>query len=281
MSWPADRSPSLGQEQQRLTEGQTLMPMDQLGAAYAPTMAPGEWGALETMDAPPVPQAAVPLTEIPVSSERVRPLEKRSRTPMLWVLALSPGALGLILGVVALFILVPKLQGTPEAIAVEQTQDTTERTADGAPQLPVEPVIEVAVQKETPPNTRQGRRRTTQKQPVEEPVVTPVIAPILKTTTKKQCLTITKEPTGIQNGETVGFVVRLCHADRKPDVTLVYRPLGTGAPWQKRKMTNLGGQYRFAVKINDTYGKGMEFYIETKGATYGTASNPKTIPPIP
>ena len=36
------------------------MPMDQLGAAYAPTMAPGEWGALETMDAPPVPCRCAP-----------------------------------------------------------------------------------------------------------------------------------------------------------------------------------------------------------------------------
>lgn len=257
-------------EQQRLTgvRGQTLMPMEAQGIAYAPTMAPGEWGPLDsprTERTPPKPP--VPLTEIPLATEGTPEPSRAASRSWVWVLAVSPAVFGVVFGFVALFVLIPKLQ-TPTV-----SQPLVEALPPEA-QVEPPPAVE-ADPKDTPeqvdevPEKRQRRRRVSRDRGSEastEPVVKP------------QCISVSKAPQDIRAGETVAFVVRLCVNTARPDVTLMYRAFGTNASWQRRKMTNLAGQYRFAVTITESYPQGMEYYIETKGASLGSASSPKFIP---
>ena len=94
----------------------------------------------------------------------------------------------------------------------------------------------------------------------------------------EQCVNMKKAPADIRVGETVPFVVSLCENTERPEVYLYYRPVGASRGWQRRKMMNLAGQYRFAVSIDNLYQEGVEYYVVTEGATWGSKSKPKFIP---
>jgi len=251
-------------EQQRLTgvRGQTLMPMETFGVAHAPTMAPGEWGPLETEASESMLKPSVPLTEIPLASEGSFKNSEPSGRPWVWALAVSPAIFGAIFGAIALFVLVPKM--TPPVVQEVVPEEVLKTIRDTPP--PQDSLLNQAAENtvDVPVNGR--RRRSVASEQPKVPVV------------QSQCIKATKAPTDIRAGQTVAFVARLCVNASRASVTLVYRPVGRNKPWQRRKMTNLAGQFRFAVTITEQYPEGMEYYIETKGASFGSVSRPKFIP---
>ena len=74
----------------------------------------------------------------------------------------------------------------------------------------------------------------------------------------------------------MNFEARLCVDDTVKTVTLHFRPAGTSG-WQSVGMPKRLGAYRAQVALDDRFAGGLEYYIETEGATQGSRSAPKRV----
>jgi len=92
---------------------------------------------------------------------------------------------------------------------------------------------------------------------------------------KEQCVQATP-PASATVGSQARFSANLCVEEGDPRVTLYYRPAGTGS-WQSVGMPKRLGAYRTVVQIDERFSGGLEFYIETDGAAYGSRSGPKRV----
>lgn len=91
----------------------------------------------------------------------------------------------------------------------------------------------------------------------------------------EQCVNV-KPPAPPRVGTAAQFQANVC--DQRPDVsvTLWYRPAGTSS-WQSVRMPFRIGAYRAVVQVDERFSGGLEYYVETDGATYGGRSSPKRL----
>lgn len=170
-------------------------------------------------------------------------------------------------------------EGDPESALVGQPDEPEPQVTpnkgkvDGAPERPVSTVAggegsqgeadggSSAAQADPEPQAEPEIRRAPRPEPRPQPVA-------------RQCIQV-KEATGITIGARAPFEARLCDEDGSP-VTLWYRPAGSQT-WQSVGMPLTLGAHRAVVPIDDRFVDGLDYYIQTTGASHGTRDNPKRV----
>ncbi|MBT3221780.1 MAG: serine/threonine protein kinase [Proteobacteria bacterium] len=120
----------------------------------------------------------------------------------------------------------------------------------------------------------------------EDPPKTPPIAVVIKNDPPPepdpppqpkitQCLNVTG-PSDIAVGKKAVFMAKLCSEDGTV-VELHYRPRGGRIAWQKISMPFILGTHRNSIVLDDSYEKGLEYYITAGNSTHGSEYIPKKI----
>ncbi len=89
-----------------------------------------------------------------------------------------------------------------------------------------------------------------------------------------QCFKSVSGPSGIEVGKTASFRTTTC---LKEDVVLHYRATG-GSVWYQKRMAFVVGAYSAVVSVDDSFAKGVEWYLSSAGVTSGSSSRPKRTP---
>jgi serine/threonine protein kinase len=89
-----------------------------------------------------------------------------------------------------------------------------------------------------------------------------------------QCLEV-QPVAAVTVGGNATFAAKRCVDDGTP-VTLWYRPSG-GEGWLSVSMPFRLGMYRASVKVDERFADGMDYYVETPGAGFGTRSDPRRV----
>ncbi|TVQ90950.1 MAG: hypothetical protein EA397_10660 [Deltaproteobacteria bacterium] len=134
----------------------------------------------------------------------------------------------------------------------------------------------------SPPEKPDDAQTSAQPEPTPapkpaEPPVKPPESPRIVEQAKpepKQCLEV-KEAQGIRVGSRAAFEARLCDEDGSP-VTLWYRPAGAQT-WQSVGMPLTLGAHRAVLPIDERFADGLDFYIQTTGASHGSRENPRRV----
>ena len=83
-------------------------------------------------------------------------------------------------------------------------------------------------------------------------------------------------PSDIAVGKKAVFMAKLCSEDGTV-VELHYRPRGGRIAWQKISMPFILGTHRNSIVLDDSYEKGLEYYITAGNSTHGSEYIPKKI----
>jgi len=110
--------------------------------------------------------------------------------------------------------------------------------------------------------------------PVPVPVATPTPAPVAAAPVQKQCVKVSPPP-ALHPGSRASFTASLC-SPADSEVTLHYRAVGAG-DWSTMNMPLRLGKHVAQVPIDERYAGGIQYYVVTKNAGFGSASNPKVI----
>jgi eukaryotic-like serine/threonine-protein kinase len=91
---------------------------------------------------------------------------------------------------------------------------------------------------------------------------------------KPQCVKVSP-PSALRIGQKITFSAESC-VPAVNGVTLHYRPAGTDN-WSMMKMPKRLGKHVAQVPIDERYQGGIQYYVVTEGASFGSAGNPKAI----
>lgn len=143
---------------------------------------------------------------------------------------------------------------------------TTEPQPDPADEDPPEPANEPSVDpvSDSPVDDDGSTDASTDTSP----------APVVVERDPSQCIRADPSP-GIVIGSRAPFKARLCNEDGSP-VTLWYRPAG-GSNWQSVGMPYALGAHRAVIKVDERFSSGLDYFIQTDGATYGTREDPHRV----
>jgi serine/threonine protein kinase len=279
----------------------------------APTLLPTSQGTVGGTTDMQTTGGGTPV-QAPIRPDTVsepEPAEERRRGGALWwVLPVLPLLLGLVLFVVAGVILVPNLlPGTdgggdgPDALAQvdpDPAAADTDGVVDPVPTGTPDPPEPPPEPEPTPKPTPKPKPKPTPEpdpEPPETPEVTPVVTPDPEpdppegtaddpdTTTSspppqievvpRECVKV-QPPSSVQVGANANFAVDLCSGDPARKVTLWYRPAGSGS-WQAVRMPYRLGKFRATVSVDPRFSDGIDYYVETEGASAGSRSTPRSL----
>jgi serine/threonine-protein kinase len=108
--------------------------------------------------------------------------------------------------------------------------------------------------------------------PAPPPTPTPLATPAPPPSTEAQCFKAVRTLPG--NGA-MAFTATTCSKDIA--VLLYYRPTGSDA-WFSRRMVQRLGRFGAKVELMDDYANGIDWYLDSGGVTYGSATRPKHTP---
>lgn len=118
-------------------------------------------------------------------------------------------------------------------------------------------------------------------EPEPRPEPAPTVAEVrsdapraVQATAAQQCIKA-QPPAGFTVGQSVPFVAERCVDDGQA-VTLWFRPAGSDS-WQSVAMPFRLGAHRAVVRADDRFSGGLDFFIETPGAAFGSRSEPKRV----
>jgi hypothetical protein len=129
----------------------------------------------------------------------------------------------------------------------------------------------------SPPDLKEGPNPSEGSGTADPPLETPKEAAptVTVVAVKPQCVDVTA-PGAATLGGSLQIQATLCQEDPGKTVTLWYRPSG-GDGWQAVGMPLRLGARRAIVKVDDRFAAGVQYYVETDGATAGSRANPRVV----
>jgi hypothetical protein len=109
--------------------------------------------------------------------------------------------------------------------------------------------------------------------PAPTPVATPVPTPPPTPAPPSQCF----KKVDVKNVGSVGGDVYFNASTCAPGtVTLFYRA-SNGGNWFEKRLPLRLGRYSITVDVTEQFAAGIDWYLSTEGATYGSRSKPRKI----